>query len=66
MRQREDSKKIEETARASLIKAGMKFNDVDNASFRALLRSHGHYARIREKIGNSAWSVVQKTTGVTA
>jgi TRAP-type C4-dicarboxylate transport system substrate-binding protein len=66
MRQREDSKKMEETARASLTKAGMKFNDVDNASFRDLLRRHGHYARIRDKIGNQAWSVVQKTTGVTA
>ena len=65
-RQREDSAKMEESLRASLTAAGMKFTDTDPGSFRAMLRRNGYYARIRTKLGDPTWNVVQKATGITA
>jgi tripartite ATP-independent transporter DctP family solute receptor len=63
--QREDSAKMEDSIRASLTASGMKFNDIDFDSFRETLRHTGYYAGVRKKIGETAWDVVQKTTGVT-
>jgi len=63
-RQREDSAKMEEAVRASLGRTGMKFTDVDLESFRDTLHRQGYYARIRAKLGEQAWAVVQKATGV--
>jgi len=63
-RQREDSTKMETSIRTSLTSAGMKFNDVDQGSFREMLRHKGYYARIRTKLGDPTWDIVQKTTGV--
>ena len=47
-------------------KSGLKFIDVDPASFRDALRTHGHYGEIRKKLGDQAWDVIQKSTGVSA
>lgn len=66
LHQREDSAKMEDSIRASLIRAGMKFTEVDLGSFREMLRHRGYYARIRTKLGDKTWDVVQKTTGVLA
>jgi tripartite ATP-independent transporter DctP family solute receptor len=63
-RQREDSEKMETSIRASLTRAGMKFTDVNQGSFRDLLRTQGHYASIKARLGEQAWNVVQKATGV--
>jgi tripartite ATP-independent transporter DctP family solute receptor len=63
-RQREDSTAMEDSIRASLIKAGMKFTVVDLGAFRDLLRRKGHYADIRKKLGEQTWGVIQKTTGL--
>ena len=48
-----------------LAMAGMKFNEVDLASFRDVLRRQGYYALARKKFGEQTWSIVQKATGVT-
>jgi TRAP-type transport system periplasmic protein len=63
-RQREDSETMDDSIRASLAKAGMKFTEVDLASFRDLLRRQNYYAGARTKLGQQAWDLVQKTTGV--
>jgi hypothetical protein len=64
--QRDDSAAMEDTIRVSLGKGGLKFIDVEPGSFRDALRTHGHYAEIRKKLGDQAWDVIQRTTGVTA
>jgi tripartite ATP-independent transporter DctP family solute receptor len=66
LRQREDSAKMELSIRTSLTGAGMKFTDIDLDIFRDALRRRGYYARIREKLGEKTWNVVQKATGVLA
>jgi TRAP-type transport system periplasmic protein len=66
LRQREDSAKMEDSIRASLSDGGMKFNEVDQASFREMLRRQGYYARNRTKLGEQLWEVVQKATGLSA
>jgi tripartite ATP-independent transporter DctP family solute receptor len=65
-RQREDSAKMDDSIRDSLTKTGMKFTEVDQGSFREMLRRQGYYARLRTKFGEQTWSIVQKATGVAA
>jgi TRAP-type C4-dicarboxylate transport system substrate-binding protein len=66
LRQREDSAAVEESVRASLARTGMKFTDVDLTSFRDALRAQGYYARLRAKLGEQTWAIVQKSTGVVS
>ena len=66
LRQRADSAKMETSIRTSLADAGMKFTEVNLSDFREALRRHGYYARIREKLGEQTWNVVQKSTGILA
>jgi TRAP-type transport system periplasmic protein len=63
-RQREASARMEDDVRTSLARAGMKFTEVDLASFRDVLRRQGYYTLARKKFGEQTWSVVQKATGV--
>ena len=65
-RQREDSAKMEDSIRATLTKAGMKFTEVNQGSFRDMLHRQGYYSRLRSKFGDQTWNVVQKATGVVA
>ena len=65
-RQRDDSAKAESTTRDQLTKAGMTFSDVDFASFRNMLHGRGYYARIRGKLGEANWTVVQRAAGIKA
>jgi len=65
-RQREASAKMEDGIRTSLARTGMKFTEVDLASFRDVLRRQGYYALARKKFGEQTWSIVQKATGVAA
>jgi TRAP-type transport system periplasmic protein len=66
LRQREDSAQMDMSIRDSLTQTGMKFSEVDQGSFRDLLRAQGHYARIKMKLGEQTWNVVQKAAGVAA
>ena len=63
-RQREDSARAEETVRAALMASGMKFPKIDLPSFREALRRQGHYGRVRSKLGDKVWEVVQRSTGL--
>ena len=65
-RQREASATFERNVRENLAKAGLKFTDVDKASFRDRLRQKGYYAGVKAKIGDPAWALVQKISGVAA
>jgi len=42
----------------------MKFTDVDLETFRDMLHRQGYYDRIKTKLGEQVWNVVQKATGV--
>jgi TRAP-type C4-dicarboxylate transport system substrate-binding protein len=66
LRQREDSANVEDSVRASLARNGMKFTEVDLGSFRDALRAQGYYARLRAKLGEQTWAIVQKSTGVVS
>ena len=65
-RQRGENAEIANSIRTALTKAGMTFTDVDPGSFRDSLRRNGHYARFRSNLGERAWGVVEKATGVQA
>jgi|HubBroStandDraft_1064217.scaffolds.fasta_scaffold47816_3 TRAP-type C4-dicarboxylate transport system substrate-binding protein len=64
LRQRDDNVLLEDSIRSSLAKAGMKFTDIDVGSFRDVLRHQGYYAGVRTKLGDQAWDVLQKATGI--
>jgi TRAP-type C4-dicarboxylate transport system substrate-binding protein len=63
-RQREDSARMQETIRSSLETSGMTFPNVDLPSFRDALHRQGHYGRIRAKLGDKVWEVIQRSTGL--
>lgn len=62
-KQRDASARQEAAIRASLIKAGMAFNEVDHAGFRDQLRAQGYYARQKAKFGEPVWNAVQAAAG---
>jgi tripartite ATP-independent transporter DctP family solute receptor len=63
-RQRADSEKMEESLRKALARAGMKFIEVDQASFRDVLRRQGYYARLKSRLDEQTWRIVQEATGL--
>ena len=65
-RQRDDSEQTQQAVRDNLAASGMTFTNVDTASFRELLRRQGYYARLRSRLGDEAWDVIQKATGVAS
>ena len=65
-KQREDNAKAENRVRESLARTGMKFSDVDVASFRNALRQSGYYAGLKAKLGEPVWKTIEKTTGIRA
>ena len=52
-----------ESLRTKLAERGLAFNQPDFGSFRAALRKGGFYKIWREKAGEEAWNVFQKTAG---
>ena len=62
-RQRDASARMHDATRDGLTKAGMTFNEVDQASFRDLLRRQGYYARVKAKYGDAAWTMIQAAAG---
>jgi tripartite ATP-independent transporter DctP family solute receptor len=63
MDQRADVAKLNAELRGKLEGAGLVFNDVDPAPFRAALRQAGFYAEWRGKYGDAAWQVLEGAVG---
>jgi tripartite ATP-independent transporter DctP family solute receptor len=63
MRQREDTRKLNDGLQAELEKAGITFNRVDPKPFQAILQSSGYYAEWKGKFGPDAWAVLEKYSG---
>jgi tripartite ATP-independent transporter DctP family solute receptor len=59
--QRNDNDTMNGSLRATLTKRGMVFNDVDPASFKAMLG--GYYARWKTEIGAKTWSLLEGHVG---
>jgi tripartite ATP-independent transporter DctP family solute receptor len=64
--ERADLARLDQTLRASLEAKGVTFTEPDIASFRAKLRSAGFYAEWRGKIGEQAWTILEKYVGKLA
>jgi tripartite ATP-independent transporter DctP family solute receptor len=62
--QREDSRRMEEQMRTSLTSRGMKFNEVDVASFRETLHRQGYYDSVKSRVGERVWQIVQSVTEI--
>jgi TRAP-type transport system periplasmic protein len=61
--QRTDIAKLNESTRSLLIAKGMVFNDTSPDSFRAQLREAKFYSEWRGKLGDEAWSLLEKYVG---
>ena len=61
--QRADNDSLNGSLRAKLTERGMVFNDVDPASFKAMLA--GYYARWKQEIGQKAWTLLEQHVGKT-
>lgn len=62
-RQRDDLAKLDQTLQGELQSKGLTFNVADTASFRDRLRSAGFYKEWREKLGEEAWTLLEKQVG---
>lgn len=62
-RQRQDTVDDNAKDRLELEGLGIKFNEVDVTGFRSLLRSSGYYDSWRARMGDEAWSALEKHTG---
>ena len=63
LKERADVEALNTSMRGNLEKAGMIFNTVDTAPFRAKLSSAGFYKNWRAKYGDEAWTVLEKAAG---
>jgi len=63
LKEREDMHRLNTDVQAKLEAAGLKFNAVDIAPFRDKLKQAGYYAEWRQKMGDEAWSALEKYTG---
>jgi TRAP-type transport system periplasmic protein len=61
--QRADIAKLNASTKDLLISKGMVFNDTDPDSFRAQLRAANFYSDWRSKLGDQAWSLLEKHVG---
>jgi tripartite ATP-independent transporter DctP family solute receptor len=61
--ERDDLAKLDSSLQAELEKKGLTFNRPDLDSFRAKLRAAGFYEEWRGKIGNEAWTLLEKHVG---
>jgi tripartite ATP-independent transporter DctP family solute receptor len=66
LQEREDMKKLNADIQAKLVAAGIKFNEIDIAPFRAKLKQEGYYKEWRAKIGEEGWAALEKSTGPLA
>jgi TRAP-type transport system periplasmic protein len=63
LQQRVDIAKLNDSTRNVLIGKGMVFNDTTSDSFRARLREVKFYAEWRAKLGDEAWTLLEKSVG---
>jgi tripartite ATP-independent transporter DctP family solute receptor len=61
--QRGDLAKMNETLQQQLESKGMAFNKAETQSFRDRLRAAGFYKEWREKLGEEAWTILEKHVG---
>lgn len=61
--QRQDIRRLSDTLRPELEKAGLTFNEPDGASFRELLAQSGFYGEWKSKFGDDAWNILEAYTG---
>lgn len=66
LKQRVDVKALNDSLVAEMKAKGLQFNEIDNAAFRAKLRSAGFYAEWHKKFGDEAWALLEKYTGKLA
>ena len=66
LREREDLARLDQSLQATLESKGVTFTDPDVGSFRDKLRSAGFYAEWRGKIGEQAWTLLEKYVGKLA
>jgi tripartite ATP-independent transporter DctP family solute receptor len=59
--QRQDNDSLNSSLRATLVKRGMLFNDVDPASFKAILGDY--YAHWKQEIGQKTWALLERHVG---
>lgn len=63
LQEREDMRKLNADVKTKLEAAGLKFNDIDIAPFRERLKQAGYYKEWRGKMGEEAWTALEKYTG---
>lgn len=61
--QRQDLARLEQSFRDTMTKGGIKFNDVDTASFRKKLSASGYYTNARKTFGDKAWALLEEAAG---
>lgn len=66
LQEREDMRKLNQDVRTKLEAAGLKFNEIDTAPFRERLKQAGYYKEWRAKMGEEAWTALEKYTGPLA
>jgi TRAP-type C4-dicarboxylate transport system substrate-binding protein len=59
--QRQDQERANTAVRATLVKRGLAFNDVDAAPFRRQLS--GFYAAWKKQLGAKCWSLLESAAG---
>ena len=64
--ERDDLAKLDQGLQAELEKKGLTFTKPDIGSFRDKLRAAGFYEEWRGKIGNEAWTLLEKQVGKLA
>ncbi|MFL9926968.1 TRAP transporter substrate-binding protein [Herbaspirillum lusitanum] len=66
LKQRVDVKALNDSLVGEMKGKGLAFNETDNDSFRAKLRSAGFYAEWHKKFGDEPWALLEKYTGKLA
>jgi tripartite ATP-independent transporter DctP family solute receptor len=61
--QRADIAALTSSLRGDLTAKGLKFNEVDAASFRDKLKSSGFYSEWKAKYGDAAWATLEASVG---
>ncbi len=63
VKERADVAKLNANLQQDLAGKGLVFNDLDPAPFRDKLRSAGFYTEWKEKYGEEAWGILEKSVG---
>jgi TRAP-type transport system periplasmic protein len=66
VQQREDVRKLNESLAGELQSKGLAFNTPDPGPFRDALRQAGFYAQWKQKYGDEAWAILEKSVGTLA